>query len=101
MKNIVEYLKDNFNVDGFIILNMSDDSLVSRFTEGELLKAIGELKKLKAKDNKIEYWLVASTNGGFYDLEDTGNYLVIKSIEINDRDDKYGINPKFNEYMNG
>lgn len=101
MKTIVEYLKDNFNVDGFKILNRTDDSLVSNFTEGELLKAIQELKKLKAENNKIEYWLVASTNGGFYDLEDPGNYLVIKSMEINDNDDHYGINPKFNEYMNG
>ena len=47
----------------------------------------------------IEYWIIATSNGGFYDLEDTGNYLVLKSNEINDTDDYYGINPNFNDYL--
>lgn len=99
MRSIVEYLKDSLNIDGFLILNRSDDSVHSKFGEGDLMKAINELKKLRDKDKNIEYWIIATSNGGFYDLEDEGNYLVLKSNEINDTDDYYGINPNFNDYL--
>ena len=102
MINIVEYLKTDekeFNVDGFKIIDMGDDSIVSNWAEGDLLKAIHELKQLKEESNNKEYWLIATTNNGFYDLDDPGNYLVLKSYEYNEKDDYYGINPKYNEYL--
>jgi len=99
MKTIVEYLKDNFNVDGFIILDMSDESLVSQWGTGDLQKAIKEILKLKEQDASKEYWIVATINAGYYDLSDEGNYLVLKSLEYNEKDSKYGINPKFNDYL--
>ena len=103
MKSIVEYLKINekeFNIDGFTIIDMGDESVVSKWGDGDLLKAIQELKKLKEEaNNKKEYWLIATTNNGFYDLDDPGNYLVLKSYEYNYKDDHYGINPKYNEYL--
>lgn len=99
MKNIVEYLKDNFNVSGFIILDMSDESLVSQWGTGDLQKCIKEILKLKEKDSSKEYWIIATINGGYYDLSDEGNYLVLKSLEYNEKDSKYGINPKFNNYL--
>ena len=88
-----------FNIDGFKIIDRGDDSVVSDWGEGDLLKAINELKKLKEEANNKEYWLIATTNNGFYDLDDPGNYLVLKSYEYNEKDDYYGINPKYNEYL--
>ena len=97
-----KYLKTDskeFNIDGFKIIDRGDDSIVSDWAEGDLLKAIQELKKLKDEANNKEYWLIATTNNGFYDLDDPGNYLVLKSYEYNEKDDHYGINPKYNKYI--
>lgn len=102
MKSIVEYLKQDkeFNVDGFTIIDKNDESIVSKWGTGDLLKAIHELNKLKQEgDSSSEYWLIATINNGYYDLDDPGNYLVLKSYEYNEKDDHYGINPKFNEFL--
>ncbi len=96
---INEYIKDNFNVDGFIILDMSDESLVSQWGTGDLQKCIKEILKLKEQDSSKEYWIVATINGGYYDINDEGNHVVLKSLEYNEKDEYYGINPKFNEYL--
>ena len=58
MRSIVEYLKTDskeFNIDGFKIIDRGDDSVVSDWGEGDLLKAINELKKLKEESNNKEY----------------------------------------------
>ena len=102
MKSIVEYLKGNDNewcVDGFAIIDRNNETIMSRYGEGELLKAIHELKRLKDESPSDEYWLIATINGGYYDLDDPGNYLVLKSYGYNDKDEYYGINPKYNEYL--
>ena len=102
MRSIVEYLKTDekeFNIDGFKIIDRGDNSVVSDWAECDLLKAIHELKKLKDEANNKEYWLIATTNNGFYDLDDPGNYLVLKSYEYNEKDDYYGINTKYNDYL--
>lgn len=96
---INEYLKDNFNVDGFVIIDISDESIVSNFSEGELIKAVQQLSKLKENNKDKEFWVVATINGGYYDLNDEGNYRVLSSREYNERESDFGINPKFKDYL--
>lgn len=101
MKSIIEYIVEaqEFNIDGFKIINRKDESIVSNFAEGELTKAIREIKKLKDENPNIEYWIIGTINNGYYDLDDEGNYRVLSSLEYNDKDDYYGINPKYNTYL--
>ena len=101
MRNLIDYIKEEneFNVDGFKIINKKDETIVSVFGEGELIKALHELKQLKEQDPSIEYWIIGTINNGYYDLEDGGNYRVITSREYNDKDEYYGINPKYNKYL--
>lgn len=100
MKDIVKYLKENNNnVDGFLIINVKNDSIIEKFKDTELLNAVHKLNELHKKSEHTEYWIVASINDGYYDLEDKGNYRVLSSIEYNENDTYYGINPKFNKYL--
>lgn len=101
MKHIKNYILEK-NEDkvliGFSIIDMSDESLVSNWGEGDLMKCINELQKLKKEDPDKEYWIIAQYNM-MYDLEDTGNYRVLSSREYSERDTDFGINPKFKEYL--
>jgi hypothetical protein len=101
MRSIVEYLKQDkeFNVTGFKIIDKNNEDIISSWGDGDLLKAIHELNKLRNEDPNAEYWLMAVINNDYYDLDDPGNYLVLKSYEYNEKDDHYGINPKFNAYL--
>lgn len=101
MRSIVEYLKQDkdFDITEFKIIDKNNEDILSSFGKYELLKAVHELNKLRNEDPNAEYWLMACINNGYYDLDDPGNYLVLKSYEYNEKDDHYGINPKFNSYL--
>ena len=101
MRSIVEYLKQDkdFDITEFKIIDKNNEDILSSFGKYELLKAVHELNKLRNEDPNAEYWLMACINHGYYDLDDPGNYLVLKSYEYNEKDDHYGINPKFNSYL--
>lgn len=94
-----EYVKDNFNVDGFVIIDISDESIVSNFGKSELLSAVQQLPKLKEKNTDKEFWVVATINGGYYDLTDEGNYRVLSSREYNEKESDFGVNPKYKDYL--
>lgn len=100
MKSIITYIKEaeERGLSGFIILDMSDESLVSQWGEGDLMKCIHEIQKLHKEDESKEYWIVAEFNM-YYDIEDTGNYRVLSSREYNEKEDDFGINPKFKDYL--
>ena len=101
MKHIKNYILEKNEdkvLSGFCIIDMTDESLVSRWGTGDLRKCITELQKLKKEEEDKEYWIVAEFNE-IYDLEDTGNYRVLSSREYNEVESDFGINPKFKEYL--
>ena len=100
MKNLKTYIleAEERGLSGFKILDMTDESLVSNWGEGDLRKCITELQKLHKEDESKEYWIVAEFNM-YYDIEDTGNYRVLSSREYNEKEDDFGINPKFKDYL--
>ena len=82
---------------GFQIYKSENET--AKQIEENIINTTTELKRLKDESPSDEYWLIATINGGYYDLDDPGNYLVIKSYGYNDKDEYYGINPKYNEYL--
>jgi len=100
MKDIVNFINEAIDkvLSGFCIIDMSDESLVSNWGTGDLVKCIHEIQKLKKENQDKEYWIVAQYNE-IYDLEDTGNYRVLSSREYNENETDFGINPKFKEYL--
>ena len=101
MKHIKNYIlekNEDKALSGFCIIDMTNETLVSRWGDGELRKCITELQKLKMQEEDKEYWIIAEFNQ-IYDLEDTGNYRVLSSREYNEVEDDFGINPKFKEYL--
>ena len=101
MKHIKNYILEKNEdkvLSGFCIIDISDESLVSNWGTGDLMKCIHEIQKLKKENQDKEYWIVAKYNE-IYDLEDTGNYRVLSSREYNERETDFGINPKFKEYL--
>jgi len=101
MKHIKNYIlekNEDKALSGFCIIDMTNETLVSRWGDGELRKCITELQNLKKEEEDKEYWIVAEFNE-IYDLEDTGNYRVLSSREYNEVEDDFGINPKFKEYL--
>ena len=101
MKHIKNYILEKNEdkvLSGFCIIDMSDESLVSNWGTGDLMKCIHEIQKLKKENQDKEYWIVAQYNE-IYDLEDTGNYRVLSSREYNENETDFGVNPKFKEYL--